>query len=247
MKESYSVEQVRNVPSVEIARNVARVARLDFALDENRQMDGRTRSDWGSEDGRLIVMMADRNVSLDDLPADRSYDLGVLFALQTYEFKYALDRLPKEIEKIQKNPVVDQVTVQRALTMDGYERVGDIFEGTRDRLIPRIGAYAARAYLRGNIKKELDRSLYERADEIDAALQTIETAAPIRTRTIYYHTDPVTTQEVSVFRDFEAHEDTEWWWSELKTDQTAIDAAAEVILQRPVAAELVLRSGLPYK
>jgi hypothetical protein len=250
MSRPYEVEQVAEVSSPEVARQVARLQRVDFAVEENRQTDGRTSSDWGSEDGRIAYGMGEDLNSISERFAHKSYELSVLYGLQVYSPKQAMKYLTTKIlaqTLAGKRQVNDASELQTVLAYDGYERVGGVFielSETAERVLPTVGAYAAVAYMRGNIKNPVDRAIYDRKEEIAKLVEEIEGQVPIRTfvneglmniprKGLFKKpkTEPYRVEK-SVFnyswrKNSIEYGDVSWWWDELSTDLSAIDIAAE--------------------
>ncbi len=252
MSRPYEAEQIVEVPSVEIARQVARLRRVDFAAGENRQTDGRTGSDYGSEDGRIAYEMAKEIDDAEDRFEHGSYELGVLYGLQTYPPIHAVGHLATrrlvtlltETSQLRDGWQGGE-DLQAVMTYDGYKKVGDVFVEPSDiaeRIVPTIGAYAAVAFMRGDIKKPIDRVIYDRRREIKGLVKTLDAEVPVRTLTrksssvmpkSKFRPNPERfTITSSVFNSSwrkhqPAYGDTAWWWGELRTDLSAIDTAAE--------------------
>ena len=238
MNEIYTPEQVHRIPSLEVARHLARVARLDLALEENHQTDGRHPSDSGSDDEQMLWYMDQVPESVLNRREHTYYDMAVLYSLAGRQlWEDLVDTHPEHSDPAKDYAGTHTTDLRHHLAFDGYDRVGGMFEHTEGRHVPTIGTFAAGALHRASIRSFVDRSLYDRRTKIEEARRAIEALAPERTMIAEYEIlkprghKELRTEIGSIFRiEFNprrSHDgSTEWWWDELRTDLEAIDQAA---------------------
>lgn len=233
----YSPEEVNQLSTPEIARNISRLGRVDFASAEFEQLDGRRAGDFGSEDSQIIDDLASRIDNSSERNEDPCYDLSVIYGLQRVAPSDIKDKLLNpDLLRATKDRTVGREALLRLLAYDGYTRVGDVFEqddGSSDDVQLTIGATAALAYMYSDIRNRLDRTLYDRYQEIEGAIGSIWQLVPPRAyeASIEHAGNKPIPVHISVYRNLSlkhstAAESVNPWWEELQSDLAAIDAAA---------------------
>lgn len=164
----YDFDAVTSVPSVDIARWIARINLVNYALAENQDYE------YGDFVGYMYQNMteiAKKDSSWSDDP--------IMEEMMVAELEPSVD-----FDKVVNGPTHFTDTpgyaegddlsmdVQRTALRKGLGRIG-LYE-TAEPHVP-LQALAALHYTRGNIKNPIDRKLYERSDEIDESASAIGT------------------------------------------------------------------------
>lgn len=226
-------ETVKAVSTDEIARNLARLMRIDYAVDAQRLTD--------RDEPQTAWMLAGphQHVGLYEQywarPADRleAYDRLTIFCLEgrlsLKAIAGAVQATPAEHIDISAPPAhADQAAVRRGseaiyaqACVEALGRVGLLTAGESGLAVP-LGAQAALHYRRADIRQPVDRALYERAPEIDARAAQLSTAVPPLVGTVEVtvaNADRTALeQQQRVWPAYASVETSDEWWQKLDYD-----------------------------
>jgi len=239
--ETPNPEAVKAVPTNEVARNLARLARIEYALDAQVLTDrDEPQTAWvlaePSQPTELFKQYWTR-------PADREreYDRLTIFCLEgrlsLKAIARAVQAAPAERVDISTPPAgADQAAVRSGYEMiyaqacvEALGRVGVLTVSESGPTLP-LGMRAALHYRRADIRQPIDRTLYERAPEIDMQTTRFIAAVPPRTGVVEVSAaNPdrtgVEQQQLTWSAYAIAHTSAEWW-QELAYDLGRIDEAS---------------------
>lgn len=189
--ETPNPEAVIAVPTDEIVRNLARLARIEYALD------GQFLTDRDEPQTAWMLAEPPQHTELYKQywtrPADREQAYGRL-TIFCLEGRLSLDAIAKAVQAaparhidISTPPVrANQVAVRRGYEMiyaqacaEALGRVGVLTASESGPALP-LGMRAALHYRRGDIHQPIDRALYERGAAIDTGVAQLISAVPPR-------------------------------------------------------------------
>jgi hypothetical protein len=230
-------EAITAVPSQDIGRWIARINLVNYALQQPHSVD------LGDAVGYTYQGLIEDAKSGEDWQASADME-----DLMVYELKPSIgfDKVVNGPNRYANDPRYCEgkdisMDVQRTVLRSALGRLG-LYE-TEEPHVP-IAATAALHYMRGNIKDPIDRSLYERSEEIDEAAAAIEMLAKAR-ETIRQVQRPTSSgwvtedQVVSVYAvahrgnpakaqelGLDPDSPVDPWWQELQRDLGRIDEAS---------------------
>jgi len=212
-----SYEQViSNVPSAEIARHLARIARVEFALDEQMIVSER---ELPTSHEELAIDGLRQALNLKSVEAEAAACAASMNVPVAPPFGGLLMLLGKPVR---------QTYSPRATAFD---RIGLIeLSQPNPRLRIPLGARAALHYRRADINSPIDRALHTRSEEIDAASAYLLEVEPHRVVSVKVRTANAAKTAMEKTRQYwsmyAAAETTDAWWRELSYDLGRIDAAS---------------------
>lgn len=240
MSERISPDAITAVPTEDIARWVARIDLINFALENNLTVHVGGMAD----DGIMydyMVRQTEQGVDWRTLPA---FESAII-----YEMKPTIgyDKVVNGPNQYMNHPQYGEgkdvsMDITRAALREGLGRIG--LYSAEEPHVP-VDALAALHYIKGNIKDPIDRKLAERCDEIDEAALAIRSVVTARktTRQVQRPTKDGWVKEYMefpVYRMVPSNHDAdkiralgldpdsgiEPWWQELNSDLARLDAAA---------------------
>jgi|GEM_PF-5525409 len=230
-------EQFKDITSSEVARNVSRIKRINFALKENGSV---SLGGW-EDDGMLLYQMA-QTTDESSWRGHTDYEKAVVYQLksQVTEEKIRRATEPAEIAVDAKESAA--LRLGHEALRDGLFRL-QLLEEKRQKLAIPLGVQAAFHFMHADISNAADRELYSREPPIAALVKKIRSDAPYRRIRYMLPIEPDEEMDMvsSVYGvvDFEPDQaiverlglDPESsvppWWQELHRDMARIDMATE--------------------
>lgn len=238
-----TTESIANLPTSEIARNLARLQRAKFALKQAYTQPEAGEIAWklaqpkGASDPYLGTYWAQpeqRRVSYELLLIDSLKDalhLGIVKKAAATPYEHIdIHHAPEPAQHIEERDlgrvIYDQARVE------ALGRLGLLTVRGSEVSVP-LGALAALHYQRADIKSHTDCTLYERPDSIGAHADRLLSQVPKRTVeiTVLAANETGTGMEPKQITTsvFSAVEPGTEWWREVAYDLDRIDEAAKIL------------------
>ena len=252
--------EAAKVPSIDVARWLARLDLIELALNENTQVC------FGgsfSDDGIIGWSLAERAVAGQDWQHDKDYESVMIYELKRGLSYDAVQKATEPFLEASETSIPEQKAdkiykmsrlIGKTVLREGLDRMGffQIYTGPNEFSLLARPVAAALHYRRGDIHSPIDRKLFTRAGAIEMAEETISKA--VKPRYMRYMSTDYKKQPIarigSVYREIawpaETRELTEKlglnpdaalspWWQELQQDLARIDAFAASLNKHPVA------------
>ena len=235
MTEKYT-QRIKKLPSIEVARNVARLKRANFALKENGSVG---LGGW-EDDGMIMYRMAE-DVDPDQWQNDTDYEKVVIYQLKR---EITEDKVKDALQP----PEIDQDSTMSLALRLGHEALIDgllrleVLEERRQRLSVPLGVRAAFHYMRGDINDSVGRELYSREPSVETHIKRINAKSRYRklrytlpvepggdmdmTSSVYSVVDVEPELSILKHLDLDPSSPAPPWWQELRRDFSRIDDAA---------------------
>lgn len=224
------VEEILETPTIEIARNVAQIGIVNYALEQNMSV---SLSEMAG-DGVLIWDVAEYTKTNTNIGGSKSYESAIIYLLKA---GVDFDLVNQAAEPGMPESVNDQTA--KLLLREGL---------TRSRILPKrslnieqgievsSAKLAALSLLRADITKPLDRRLCDSGDEIFDIVEDIQST--VRPRMLHYPKDDKNLFTKSAYKllshnqpvnilnllDIDPSSEISPWWQELTKDLDRLDA-----------------------
>lgn len=237
-----SERAITAVPTSEIARQLARLLRVEYALGQQHVADPRDEPQTAWELALPPSKEAHWQKYWSD-PERRRLAYGAL-AIDSLRYALELDAVQKVAATAVESIDITVAPSARASRTVIQERSGRIIAQSKREALGHIGLLevidgnltipsgplAALHYRRADIRSGVDRTLYERADDIDAEAEWLTTAVPPRGVTVEVmaaNADRTALeQQQRLWSVYAVARTADEWWRELERDFGRIDDAS---------------------
>lgn len=236
-----SEQAITAVPTDEIARQLARLKRVEYALGQQHVADPRDEPQTAWE----LALPASKEAHWQKYWRDPERRRLAYGALVIDSLRHALDLgAVQNVAAAAVEPIDITVAPPQASRAVIQERSSRIIAQSKREALGRIGLLevlneglaipsaplAALHYRRADIRSSVDRALYERADDIDGATEWLTAAVPPRGVTVEVTAANADRtgleQQQRVWSVYAVARTADEWWRELERDFCRIDDAS---------------------